>query len=309
MNKTTLRTVKTACFASLCFSGLTAHAATVTIDCDAGGTIMSALAKVQAGDTVLVSGICKEHVNIAPELVKITLDGQKKTTIQYPSTPAASPHALYNRGKEIIIKGFTVTGGQDGIHLSGPASAVIDGNIVVKNSGRGIHIDKGSIARILNTTVEQSGGIGIDVTGASYAYIGVFIPRVPALAPNTIRNNGGPGINIERTSGAWIVGNIVSNNKSDGIAVHRNAQADVIANTINANGGDAISVSFGSGVNFASEPRKDGPNQTAPGLNNSGVAIRCTVGGYVDGPIGTLAGTQGVKSFDNSCVDRVTAAR
>jgi parallel beta-helix repeat protein len=295
--------------AGLCLPVTWANAATLNVDCDTGATIMSALAKVQAGDTVLVSGTCKEHVNIAPELVRITLDGQKKTTIQYPGTPAASPHALYNRGKEITIKGFTVTGGQDGIHLSGPASAVIDGNVVIKNSGRGIHIDKGSIARILNTTVEASGGIGIDVTGASYAYIGVFIPRVPALAPNTIRNNGGAGINIERTSGAWIVGNTIANNKESGIAVHRNAQADVIANVINANGGDAISVSFGSGVNFASEPRKDGPNQTGPGLNNGGVAIRCTVGGYVDGPIGTLAGTQGVKSFDNSCVDRVTAGR
>jgi parallel beta-helix repeat protein len=304
-----IKTGKSVIIAALCYSALTAHAATITIDCDTGATIMSALAKVQPGDTVQVSGLCREHVNIAPEIVRITLDGQKKATIQYPGGQQTSPHALYNRGKEITIKGFTVTGGQDGIHLSGPASAVIDGNVVVKNSGRGIHIDKGSIARILNTTVEQSGGIGIDVTGASYAYIGVFIPRVPQLAPNTIRNNGGTGINIERTSGAWIVGNTISNNKGDGIAVHRNAQADVIANTINANGGDAIAVSFGSGVNFASEPRKDGPNQTGAGLNNGGVGIRCTVGGYVDGPIGTLMGTQGVKSFDNSCVDRVTAGK
>lgn len=75
---------------------------------------------------------------------------------------------------------------------------VIDGNVVVKNKGRGIHIDKGSIARILNTTVQDSGGIGIDITGASYAYIGVFIPRVPALAPNTIRNNGGLGTEKRR---------------------------------------------------------------------------------------------------------------
>jgi parallel beta-helix repeat protein len=285
---------KAALVAGLCILTMTANAATITVDCDTGGTIMGALANIKPGDTVLASGACKEHVNIAPEIARITLDGQKKTTIHHPGGTQTSPHAVYIRGKEITIKGFTVTGGLDGIHLSGPASTVIDGNVVVKNSGRGIHIDKGSIARILNTTVEQSGGIGIDVTGASYAYIGVFIPRVPALAPNTIRNNGGPGINIERTSGAWIVGNTVSNNKGDGIAVHRNAQADVIANTINANGGDAISVSFGSGVNFASEPRKDGPNQTAAGQGNGGVAVRCVAGGYVDGPMGTLAGTQGV---------------
>ncbi len=298
--------------ASLCSLALMAQpagAATMIVDCDAGGSIMAALAGVKPGDTVLVSGACKEHVNIAPEIVKITLDGQKKTTIQHPGAGAASPHTLYNRGKEITIKGFTVTGGMDGIHLSGPASAVIDGNIVVKNSGRGIHIDKGSIARILNTTVQDSGGIGIDITGASYAYIGVFIPRVPALAPNIIRNNGGPGINIERTSGAWIVGNTISNNTEAGIAVHRNSQADVIANAINANGGDAIAVSYNSGVNFDSAPRRDGPNQTAAGQSNGGVAIRCGVGGYVDGPVGTLAGTQGVKVIDTGCVDRVTAGR
>ncbi|HEY0337059.1 MAG TPA: right-handed parallel beta-helix repeat-containing protein, partial [Burkholderiales bacterium] len=184
--------------------------------------------------------------------------------------------------------------------------AVIDGNVVVKNAGRGIHIDKGSIARILNTTVQESGLIGIDVTGVSYAYIGVFIPRVPALSPNTIRNNGGPGINIERSSGAWIVGNTISNNKESGIVVHRNAQADVIANTINANGGDAITVSYGSGVNLSSEPRRDGPNQTATDQNNGGAGIRCTIGGYVEGPLGSLTGTKGAKAFDNSCVDRVT---
>ena len=299
---------KIALLTGLCFSTLT-QAATLTVDCDTGATIMGALANIKPGDTVMVSGACNEHVNVAPEIARITIDGQKKTTIRHPGGQQTSPHAVYIRGKEITIKGVTVTGGLDGIHLSGPASTVIDGAMVVKNKGRGIHIDKGSIARILNTTVEESGGIGIDVTGASYAYIGVFIPRVPQLGPNVVRNNAGPGINIERTSGAWIVGNTISNNKESGIAVHRNAQADVIANVINSNGGDAISVSFGSGVNFDSEPRRDGPNQTASGQSNGGVAIRCAAGGYVDGPLGTLAGAKGVKVIDSGCVDRVTAGK
>jgi parallel beta-helix repeat protein len=294
-------------FFALALAPLTTSAATITVDCDAGNTINSTFKTVSPGDTILVSGMCREQVNIPPEITRITLDGQKKTTIQHPGGAAASPHALYSRGKEITIKGFTVTGGQDGIHLSGPASAVVDGNIVVKNAGRGIHIDKGSIIRILNTTVQESGGIGIDVTGASYAYIGVFIPRVPALSPNTIRNNGGPGINIERTSGAWIVGNTISNNKESGIAVHRNSQADVVANTINANGGDAITVSHNGGVNLSSETRRDGPNQTAAGQHNSGAALKCMLGGYVEGPLGTLTGTKGGKTFDSGCVDRVTA--
>ena len=86
--------------------------------------------------------------------------------------------------------------------------------------------------------------------------------------------------------------------------VHRNAQADVMANVINANGGDAITASFNAGVNLKSEPRRDGPNQTAQA--NGGAGIKCMVGGYVDGPLGTLAGTRDAKDFDNSCVDRVT---
>ena len=305
MNRSTIviNAIEAAVLAALCFSS--ANAATLNVDCDAGNTIASVYATIKPGDTVLVSGLCKEQVNIPPEVTRVTFDGQKKTIIQHPGGQQASPHAFYTRGKEITIKNFTVMGGQDGIHLSGPASAVIDGNLVTKNSGRGIHIDKGSIARILNTTVEQSGGIGIDVTGASYAYIGVFIPRVPALAPNTIRNNGGPGINIERTSGAWIVGNTISGNKESGITVHRNAQADVIANTINGNGGDAITVTYNSGVNFDSEPRKDGPNKTTQ--NNAGAGIKCAIGGYVDGPVGTLAGAKGAKDIDKSCVDRTAA--
>ena len=304
MNQTTILIAITAVFAtSLCFP---ADAATLAVDCDAGNTIASVYATVKPGDTVLVNGTCKEQVSVPPEVTRVTFDGQKKTTIVHPGGQQASPHAFYNRGKEITIKGFTVTGGQDGIHLSGPASAVIDGNLVTKNSGRGIHIDKGSIARILNTTVEQSGGIGIDITGASYAYIGVFIPRVPTLGPNTVRNNGGPGINIERTSGAWIVGNAISGNKESGIAVHRNAQADVIANTINGNGGDGITVSYNSGVNFDSEPRKDGPNKTTTGQSNGGAGIKCTIGGYVDGPLGTLAGAKDAKNLYKSCVVRTT---
>lgn len=297
------KTLPAAVALALCAAALPATAATISVDCDAGQTIMAALPKSAPGDTIQVSGTCSEHVNIAPQFVNLTLDGQNKTTIRHPGGQALSPHAVYVRGKEITVKGFTITGGLDGLHLSGPASGVSDGNTVTGNKGRGVHIDKGSVLRILNTTVENNGLIGIDVTGASYAYIGVYIPRVPRLSPNTVRNNGGPGINIERSSGAWVVGNTITGNRQGGIEVHRNGQADVIANVISGNGGDGITASFGSGINFDSEPRKDGPNKSdAP---NAGFALRCFGGGYVDGPLGTLAGAKGAKAVDSGCVDRV----
>jgi hypothetical protein len=305
MNNTAIyaRTADAVLLAGLCFSALLANAATVSVDCDAGTSINAAISKVKPGDTILASGTCKEQVSFEAETVRITLDGQKKTTIQHPGKPAASPHTVYIRGKDIHIKGVTVIGGLDGIHLAGPASAEIDGAVVMKTNRAGIRIDKGSVVRILNTTIENSGAMGIDISGISIAYIGVRIPRLPPLAPVTIRNSNGPGINIERGSVAWIVGNTISNNKGSGIEVHRNSHADVMGNVINANGGDAILASFGSGINLMSAPRKEGPNQTAQ--ENGGVGIRCTTGGFVDGPPGTLGGKQGAKAIEHGCVDRV----
>lgn len=289
--------------AGLCVSALAANAATVSVDCDAGESINAAIGKVRAGDTILASGTCNEQVSFEAETVRITLDGQKKTTIRHPGKPAQSPHTVYIRGKDIHIKGVTVTGGLDGIHLAGPASAEVDGVVVTKTNRAGIRADKGSVVRILNSTIQDSGAMGIDISGISIAYIGVRIPRLPPLAPVTIRNSNGPGINIERLSGAWIVGNTISNNKGSGIEVHRNSHADVIGNVIDGNGGDAITALYGSGINLMSAPRKDGPNRTTQ--ENGGVGIRCSTGGFVDGPAGTLAGKQGAKAIEHGCVDRI----
>ena len=113
---------------------------------------------------------------------------------------------------------------------------------------------------------------------------------------------------MSRASSAWIANNTIADNKGSGVFVNRNSQADVVANIINGNGGDGITASHNSGVNLRSEgtPLREGPNQTDPMAKNAGFGIKCSIGGYAEGPLGTLTGTQGEKEFDNSCVDRVT---
>ena len=66
-------TIEAALFASVFCSS--ANAATLNIDCDAGSTIASVHATVKSGDTVLVSGTCKEQVSIPPELTRVAFDG------------------------------------------------------------------------------------------------------------------------------------------------------------------------------------------------------------------------------------------
>jgi nitrous oxidase accessory protein NosD len=288
------------------------RAATVAVNCDTGGTIGRALSAAKPGDTILVSGTCRESVFIQAEATRIVLNGQGKAIIEHPggaTAPGPAAHAVYIRGRMITITGFRITGGaEDGIHLSGPAHAVIDRNVIVHNKGRGVHLDKGSVAQVVNNTITDNGGVGISVSERSYARIGFLIPPDSMPRPNIIRNNGGGGIQVERSSNAWIVANTIVANIGPGIAIDRSSEADVVANTINGNRGDGIVATHNSGVNLQSRgsPRREGPNRTDPALKNRGVGIRCSVGGYVDGPLGSLTGILGAKRFDSTCIDRLT---
>lgn len=281
------------------------------VDCSAGETIAAAVAAAKPGDTVAVRGVCKESVLIPAEATRITLDGRGSATISHPTgttTPGPAAHVVYIRGRGITVSGFRIHGGVDGIHLSGPAHAVVNNNVISGNRGRGVHVDKGSVAQVYDNVIEKNDGGGIHITESSMARIGFLIPPQPQLQPNQISNNGSYGILVERGSTARIVGNRIEANAGAGVMVDRSSEADVAANTIGGNSGDAVVVTRNSGVNFSSEREGpvDGPNMTVPPANNRGVAVRCEIGGYVSGPLGTLSGIAGIKAIDRSCVDRVT---
>ncbi|WP_185972564.1 right-handed parallel beta-helix repeat-containing protein [Georgenia yuyongxinii] len=286
-------------------------ASPVSVDCDSGDTITDALRGAVTGDTISVSGTCAESVLVPRTLTKVTLDGQGKATVRGPAgdTVPTSPASFtfFVEGTDITIKNFTIVGGAHAVHLSGPATVTVDGN-TIRESGGAIHLDKASIGQIINNTIEDNLGYGINIQENSYARIGFTVPTRP-IAPNTIRRNGGAGIQVTRSSSAWIAGNTVEGNASHGVVVDRDSQADVTGNAIQGNRGDAIRASHGSGVNLESEgaesPQVTGPNTTAARVPNSGVALRCEVDGYVVGPRGTLAGARGLKDIDKSCVDEI----
>mgnify|MGYP003575320381 FL=1 len=280
------------------------------VDCSVGETVAAAAEAAKPDDTLALRGICKGTVIIAAEAKRLTLNGQGVATLAHPTgntTPGPGAHVVYIRGRGITITGLRIHGGVDGVHLSGPAQAVIHGNVISDNTGRGIHVDKGSVAQIYDNVIERNDGGGIHITESSMARIGFLIPPQPQLHPNQVRNNGRYGIFVERGSTARIVGNRIEANDGAGVMVDRSSEADVAANTIGGNSGDAVVVTRNSGVNFSSEREgpTDGPNMTDPTSKNRGVAVRCEIGGYVAGPLGTLSGTAGAKVFDRTCVDRI----
>jgi len=279
---------------------------THTVDCNAGQKIQDKIAIAQPGDTILVNGNCSENTIIPPEVVRITLDGQGKTVIQAPP----KGDGFFVRGREITIKGFTITGGRDGIHLSGSASGA-SANIVensIRKTGRhGIHLDHTSVGRIAGNTIEDVHACGIDIAEQSVARVG-YLLRPLGPGPNTIRNSGEHGISVNRGSSARIVGNTIESNKGSGVLVTRISQADIFGNAISGNAGNGITASHNAGVNMTNEDKLFdlGPNRTDAGAKNAGFGLSGSVGGYADGPLATLAGARGAKQIDAGCIDRLT---
>jgi hypothetical protein len=277
-------------------------AATVQIDCDRGDAIGRILSTVNPGDIIRVQGVCRENVLVESEVQRITLDGQGKTTIDPPDARRPAVQVL---GREVTIKGFTVTGGTFGIAINRGATGTVDGNTVRNTTISGLEVSHNGFARIINNIVERNQQEGILVIGSASVHIGVIGTDDQIPGPNVIRDNGRDGIQVLRASTARIIGNTISGNGRNGLTVQQTSHADVAGNIFDSNAQDGIRVIGNSGVNLADSAMLlfTRPNTTAK--PNGTFGIKCEVGAYLDGPIGGLIGKSGVKDVsDKSCIDR-----
>ncbi len=278
-----------------------AGAETVTLACSPTATIGETLKSLKPGDALLVSGACNEHLVIPEHAQNITLDGQGKATINGPDTRR---NTIVVGGRGIALKRFSITGGRSGIAVARGGSVLIDGNTIQKTGNHGIGLHEQSSARVVNNTIQDNAGFGILVEEGSFARIGFRLVPDAAPSPNIIQNNRGGGIRVRFSSVARIVGSTISNNTGNGVEVAQGSHVSLDDNTVNGNGRDGILVSGNSGVTIASGPGIfSKPNSTT--ANNSGFGIRCEMGGYMTGPIGSLNGNSGTKDLAAGCIDRL----
>src|SRR3954468_19103652 len=223
------------------------HAA-ANLDCNAGAAIESVVAAAKPGDVILVHGACRENLVIQSEIQRITLDGQGKTTIDAPDSRRPAIQVL---GRELTIKGFTVSGGTFGTAINRGATATIERNTARNAAISGFEVSHNSFARIVNNTVEGNQQTGILVLSSASAHIGVLGTDDSTPSPNVVRNNGGDGIQVLRASTARIIGNTISGNGRNGLMVQQASHADVAGNVFDANAQQGIRVIGNSGVNLA----------------------------------------------------------
>lgn len=276
------------------------------VSCGGAGVLQAAVDAATPGTTLLVSGTCSENVVVTEDKSGITLDGQSTATI---SGPDATQPTVRVKGRGITIKGFIITGGNQGIQISrGTAlinSNTIQGTGAAPGPGIGISIQSNSSARIIFNTIENNPSDGIQVNENSSARIGILAGSDTTASLNTIRGNGGRGIRVTRSSNARIVGNTIENNAREGIRIQRDSQADISSNSINGNASGGITVESNSGVNLGNDTGTgifDLPNTTTVN-NTNGFGIRCFINSYADGRLGSLNGTSGATSFSADCIN------
>jgi parallel beta-helix repeat protein len=265
-----------------------------------------------------VSGTCNEIVRIPPYKNNISLIGvgppAPVPTINCsdpnPTNYCATQGTIQIMGKQITIRGFNITGGVDGIQVTQGGTATIRENNIYSNGRFGIIVVQDSFGTIINNEIHNNGmnptfpsTAGIMVTDNSAAWIGLLSSTDAVASPNTIQNNSS-GIVVRGSSYARIIGNTIIDNTGDGIMVQKVSHADICSNIIDGNGQNGIFVTQNSGVNLGKDT-----GDTIFDLPNSGTngdkGLRCSIGGYADGRLGTLTGVgkHNATEFTKDCID------
>lgn len=275
-------------------------AATVTVDCDAGGKVQTAVDASRPGDTILVRGVCAENVRINDEVTRITLDGQGSATIH---SPSPTSNTILVRGRGLTIQGFTLAGGLNGISVLAGGTALIQRNTIQENSDNGINVAQHSYVRIVNNTIQLNATAGIRVLENSYARIGFLTYEDTAPSGNVIRKNGAAGgVLVQRSAGASLVGNSISDNAGPGVSVSGGSSADLADNHIDGNGSDGVTVMKNSYVQLGDQPGiLNPPNETE--VQNGGFGIGCSLNSSASGRLGTLTGAREPWRFEGSCTN------
>jgi parallel beta-helix repeat protein len=280
------------------FCAALAQAATITVDCNAGGKVQTAIDAAKPGDKIVVSGVCNENLRILDEVARITLDGQGSATIHGPNSGA---NTILVAGRNITIQGFTISGGRNGVAVVRGAMALIDSNTIQESAENGINVAQHSFAGILNTTVQLNHDAGIRMLDSSFARIGFMDLAQPARG-NTIRQNGAAGVLVDWSSGASLAANSISDNDGPGVSVTGGSQTELAGNHIDGNRSDGVAVSQNSFVQLGDWPGLlNPPNDTT--VPNEGFGFHCSLNSSASGVLHTLNGAGGATRFEGSCTN------
>lgn len=214
---------------------------TLVVDCGNGDTIAGALAVADPGDTIQVSGTCNESILLySPNHDRVILDGQGTAVLDGQGQTVVTVDG--SRG--VVIQGFIIKNGLDGVLVEKGASALLDGVTVQGNADDGIQVDENASAVIRDCRV------GGNQIGDKNQNDGIFVFRSSSATLNgtvTSTGNGDNGINVGNSSSLFSYGATATlqDNTGHGLMVNNNSALFLFGKanwTVGPNGGRGISV-------------------------------------------------------------------
>ena len=190
---------------------ITASARTLHVSCP-GIKISNTIRDfAQPGDTIRVTGTCKERVVITKD--RITIDGSGRAVLDGagvdPSATEFNPLVLIDGARGVLIRGMTIQNSSGEGVLAQNGAAVVLQDVTARDNGfTGIAVSTNSTAELVNCAVD-SNALGIDAfNNASVVLKGTI----------DVRNNEN-GVEINGQSTLEIRGGqvVVNDNKQTGI--------------------------------------------------------------------------------------------
>ncbi len=246
----------------------------VTVDC-LGDSIQEALDEAKDGDTINVSGICNERIDVRTD--GVTIDGGGAASIDGTGLVGAESLVVVE-ARNVRIQNITVT----------------------DSPGAGIHVRSSGSVIIEGTTVKYNATDGIRVNQSAYARIGSGLNDHPAAAGtetgNDINHNGKSGIAVRSSATADISHNSITINER-GINITNAGSANVAGNDIIGNTARGISLLTSGAVSLSQNTVHSETNL----IQGNPIGFRCSLGGSASGTSQTYSGNTSNTQISGSC--------
>lgn len=280
------------------------QAVTLTVDCDAGGSLQAAINSLDfvGPHTVNVTGTCRERI-VIDQRDRLTIQGNPTATISGNTTGEVAVVRIF-RSHAIVLRRLVITGGGRGVFLRFGSEVRIESSRVENNSDTAVFLVENSTlllggglaelsVRISNnngagvlsngsfltipgfTTIENNGGRGL-LVNAGRSFV-----QGPG---NIIRGNGfrvSPGLGgvlVSRGAAVDLNGAEISNNIGPGVLTELNAVVGLANTTVTNNTNDGVRVMQGAVATIGTVFGPGGPNVIA---GNGGANVSCDGTGLV----------------------------
>lgn len=249
-----------------------AFSATKTVDCDSNKTIADALEKASEGDTLLISGVCTENLNLTKS---VTLDGQDAASI-VPADNTLPTIRVVARG--VTIKGLRLDSPSQNaqILITDQSLVTIESN-QIGNGAKGVYAAGNSMVSIVGNHIYGNATQG--VLGVEDTLLRVGLKSTPGglvFNGNLIEGNGSAVLLIN--GNASVIGNQLLNNRNVGVYAASGAYARVAGDQIAGNDVGVYVLTNGH-VELTTHNGADGTDGANYGVNNT-LQVYC-ISGYL----------------------------